>query len=479
LLTAGVGTPGLAEQGASRRDDMTGPTDTTDIAIIGAGNIGIAVAYYLVVRHGMTRVVLIEPGDPMALTSAQSGENYRNWWPHPVMTAYTDHAIDLLEELAQASGNRIHMNRRGYVLATRRNNPEDIIAELHHGYGEGAAGRIRIHANGASDAYQPAASADWRAAPDGVDVLMDRSLIRAHFPSLAPEVATILHIRRAGDISGQQLGQFMLEAIRAAGGRVRGARVSGIQGPAPFTLSLEDGNGASTLRADRVVNAAGPFFAKVAAMLGEELPVTCVYQQKIAFEDREGAIPRDLPFTIDLDGQELAWTDDERAELASDPEMAALLRPMPGGIHRRPEGGEGGRWIKLGWAYNALPSDPAGEPPSDPNFPDVVIRAASRLSPALHTYLGRLPRGARHYGGYYAMTPENWPLIGPMRTPGAFMAGALSGFGSMAATATGALCAAWIAGAAQPDYAASFTLGRYNDEALMAELRASASKGVL
>ena len=49
---------------------MATGTDTTDIAIIGAGNIGIAVAYYLVIRHGLTRVVLLEPGDPMAMTSA-------------------------------------------------------------------------------------------------------------------------------------------------------------------------------------------------------------------------------------------------------------------------------------------------------------------------------------------------------------------------------------------------------------------------
>ena len=111
--------------------------------------------------------------------------------------------------------------------------------------------------------------------------------------------------------------------------------------------------------------------------------------------------------------------------MQSDPAGAALLGPMPGGIHRRPEGGDEGRSIKLGWAYNECPSDPAGEPPIDPNFPDVVLRAASRLSPALKCYLGRLPRGARHYGGYYTMTAENWPLIGPMRTPGAFMAGAL------------------------------------------------------
>ena len=457
---------------------MAAEADTTDVAIIGAGNVGIAVAYYLVVQHGVRRVVLLEAGDPMALTSAQSGENYRNWWPHPVMTAFTDHAIGLLEDIARASGNRIRMNRRGYVLATRQSQPDALIAELHHGYGAAAASQIRLH-QGAGGRYQPAASADWQAAPDGVDVLLDRALVHAQFPSLAPDVSTVVHIRRAGDISGQQLGQYMLEAIRTAGGQVRRARVAGITGQAPFTLHLEDGRGASALRADRLVNAAGPFFGPVAAMLGEHLPVTCVYQQKIAFEDRDAAIPRTLPFTIDLDGQELNWTEEEREELAADPQAATLLQPMPGGIHRRPEGGEGGRWIKLGWAYNTVASDPAGEPPADPNFPDVVLRAASRLSPALAGYVGRLPRGARHYGGYYAMTPENWPLIGPMRTPGAFMAGALSGFGTMAATAAGALCAAFVAGAVRPDYAAALTLGRYDDAPLMAALRDSASKGVL
>ena len=455
------------------------PNETTDVAVVGAGNVGIAIAYYLVTRHDVTNIVLVDPGDPMALTSAQSGENYRNWWPHPTMTAFTDHAIDLLEEIAEASDDRIAMNRRGYALVTRRSAPDDLVAELYRGYGEGGAGRIRLHDRGSAPSYTPAASADWRSAPDGVDVLTDHALIRAHFPSLAPDASTVLHIRRAGDISGQQLGQHMLEAVRAAGGRLRRAQVLSIENGPPFTLGLHTGAGTATLRADRVVNAAGPFFSAVAGLLGEALPLSYVYQQKIAFEDREGAIPRDMPFTIDLDAQELAWAAEEREALACEPDYAYLLRPLPGGVHRRPEGGDGGRWIKLGWAFNTTPGDPAGEPPLDPNFPDVVLRGASRLHPALRAYLGRLPRGARHYGGYYAMTPENWPLIGPMRTPGAFMAGALSGFGTMAATATGAVCAAWMAGAALPAYAKLLSLERYGDDALMAELRESASKGVL
>ena len=59
-----------------------------DVAIIGTGSVGIAVAYYLVRDHDVRRVALIDPLPPMSLTSAQSGENYRNWWPHRVMTAF-------------------------------------------------------------------------------------------------------------------------------------------------------------------------------------------------------------------------------------------------------------------------------------------------------------------------------------------------------------------------------------------------------
>ena len=89
-----------------------------DVAVIGTGNIGIAVAYYLIEHQETRNVVLIDPRDPMSLTSAQSGENYRNWWPHPVMTDFTNDSITLLEKIAAASGNRINMSRRGYALVT-------------------------------------------------------------------------------------------------------------------------------------------------------------------------------------------------------------------------------------------------------------------------------------------------------------------------------------------------------------------------
>jgi D-arginine dehydrogenase len=446
-----------------------------DVAVIGAGIVGIATAYYLFTAQGRRSVALIDPGQPMGLTSARSGDNYRNWWPHRVMTEFTDHSIGLMEEIARKSGDRLHMTRRGYALATRNDNPVRLVAELRAGYGAAASSLIRVHERGASS-YRPPLSAAWEEAPDGVDVLLDRALIRRTFPSFAPDIACVLHIRRAGDISGQQLGQYMLERIRAGGGKLLKACVTSIEKAAHFTLELGE---AGRLRAEIVVNAAGPYVADIAAMLGETLPVTTVLQQKMTFEDRESAVPRTMPFAIDLDGQQIDWSEEERTALAADPAHAWLAKAMPGGIHCRPDGGEAGRWIKLGWAYNREPSAPVDAPAFDPHFPEVVLRGASRLQPALKTYYGRLPRNAVHYGGYYTMTRENWPLLGPMRTEGAFVAGALSGFGTMAACASGALVAAAISGIPLPAYAKKLTLARYEDAALMAELAESESKGVL
>jgi glycine/D-amino acid oxidase-like deaminating enzyme len=449
--------------------------DAFDVAVIGAGNVGIAVAYYLAREHEVPSIALIDARDPMSLTSAQSGENYRNWWPHPAMTAFTNHSIALMEELDTASGGRLHMTRGGYALATRRENPLDLVADLHRGY-SATPGRIRVRES--ANGYEPPRRTPWQQAPDGVDVLLDRKLIRRTFPAYAHDIATVIHIRRAGSIDAQQMGSVMLEAIREQGGQLIRGDVKSIGAGSRFTLELATRSGTKKLKAQRLVNAAGPFIRDVAAMLGEDLPVECVYQQKIAFPDVERAVPRDLPFSIDLDGPTLAWSDEDREVLAADLSTRYLTEPMKGSIHCRPDGPVDGTWIKLGWAYNDKPTDPHGAAPADPNFPDIVVRGASRLNPALGKYIGRLPRGMRHYGGYYTQTAENWPLIGPMKTPGAFVVGALSGYGSMAACAAGALCAAAIAGKELPAYARNFGLDRYANAALMAEL-SQLAKGTL
>ena len=129
----------------------------------------------------------------------------------------------------------------------------------------------------------------------------------------------------------------------------------------------------------------------------------------------------------------------------------------------KPEGAERGSWVKLGWAYTTDPTTPRWEPELDERFPEVVLRGAARLNPALKVYYERLPRTASHYGGYYTMTKENWPLIGRAGPDGSYVVGALSEFGTMAACAAGYLAAALAAGAEVADYAGRLGLARYDD----------------
>ncbi|MCV0429851.1 MAG: FAD-dependent oxidoreductase, partial [Roseibium sp.] len=188
-----------------------------EVAVIGAGIIGISTAYFLSKNHGISKIVLIDRDQPMAYTSAQSGENYRNWWPHPTMVNFTNRGIDLLEEIALAGNNSINMNRRGYALVTRSSDIQDLLVELHKGLGESAESLLRFH-DGHNDAgYKPAHRPDWQDAPDGVDILSGQSLIQEHFPSYADDARNVIHIRRGGDISGQQLGMFMLEHLKEKG----------------------------------------------------------------------------------------------------------------------------------------------------------------------------------------------------------------------------------------------------------------------
>jgi glycine/D-amino acid oxidase-like deaminating enzyme len=452
--------------------------NTSSAVVIGTGIIGIATAYYLAKNHGLTQTTLIDREQPMAFTSAQSGDNYRNWWPHPAMVAFTNRSIDLLEEIARDSSNRINMNRRGYSLATRDANIDPLVSQLHDGLGDQAEALIRFHTGTISNTYAPFDKPDWDGVPDGVDIIQNQSLIQERFRGYDPEIQSIIHIRRGGDISGQQLGTYMLDYLKSVGVKRLTGDVKDISQKDGYRVEVDGPSGIQTVQADILVNAAGPFADQIAQLVGVALPVYNTFQQKIAFEDREAAIPRGLPFSIDLDGQQIDWALEEREMLLDDPDFAWLAQDMPGSIHCRPDGGDLGKWIKLGWACNERPETASNDLPLDDNFPDIVLRGATRLNPALKAYYGQLPRNMHHYGGWYTMTEENWPLIGAMGPPGAFMNCAMSGFGTMAACAAGELCAAIVADADLPAYAKGFSLDRYKDDDLMATLRA-ANKGVL
>ena len=128
--------------------------DAAKIVICGAGIAGIAAAYQLAVAHGAENVTLVEPGNPLSLTSDKSTEAYRNWWPGPdrAMTAFMNRSIDLIEAIARATNNRINLNRRGYVFATADRGKIEFLRTMAQSAETRGGGPARFH-DGPSSGY--------------------------------------------------------------------------------------------------------------------------------------------------------------------------------------------------------------------------------------------------------------------------------------------------------------------------------------
>jgi len=444
---------------------MTHPT--ADVIICGAGIAGIAVAYHLAVNHGLKNVVLVDERPPLTLTSDKSTECYRNWWPGPgdAMVSLMNRSIDLMEALAHQCGNRFNLNRRGYLYATAQPSRIEVFKQAAEESALLGAGPVRYH-TGQSDAlpYVPALPHGFEGQPIGADLITNRSLIRAHFPYLAQDTVAVIHARRCGWFSGQQLGMELLERAQAHGATLIQGRVQAVEVKKNQVTGVQIGqNGATqTLATREFVNAAGPFVPHVAQLLGVDLPIFSELHLKWHFNDQQGVMPREAPMTIWADRQRLNWSEDERQFLAESKDTGWLLDEFPAGAHTRPEGEGDSPMILLLWDYHTNRMEPRFPYPIDPQFPEIVLRGMSRVIPGLSSYLERMPK-PNIDGGYYTKTRENRPLIGPLPVQGAYVIGALSGFGLMAAMAAGELLAGHLTRSQLPSYAPTFALTRYDD----------------
>jgi glycine/D-amino acid oxidase-like deaminating enzyme len=433
-----------------------------NIVICGAGIAGVAAAWQLTL-HGAENVTIVEPGNPLSLTSDKSTEAYRNWWPGPdrAMTAFMDRSISLIEDLARATDNRINLNRRGYVFATADAGKIGFLHEMARKAEARGGGTARFHDTTAS-AYTPSPERGFDFALAGADVITDQSLIRKHFPYLAPETVALAHARRAGWLSAQQLGAVMLEAARERGARLLRGKVVGIDAGARVrAVEVErEGGGRETLEVTRVVLAAGPMQHELARMIGVDLPLYAERHHKVSFADTLSGVPRDAPMMIWLDAQHLPWSADERAALEEDEDARWLLGEFPAGVHGRPDGAHATLLLFNHHGEAVEPVFPLPEAP--PHYAEITLRAMSTMVPGLQAYAGK-PQRPYVDGGYYMRTRENRPLIGPVPVEGAYVSCGFSGFGVMASCASGELIARHISGGALPDYAPAFQLSRYQD----------------
>jgi glycine/D-amino acid oxidase-like deaminating enzyme len=457
--------------------------NTADVVVCGAGIAGISAAYHLSVRHGMKSVLVVDEGAPLSLTSDKSTECYRNFWPGPgdAMVSLMNRSIDIMEGLAHESGNVFHLSRRGYVYATA--NPDRIshfkrVAEESAALGSGP---LRYHTGQAGNPpYISWRESGFEDQPKGIDLILDQTMIRRYFPYLSKNIVAVIHARRCGWFSVQQLGMFMLGQAREHGAQLLEGRVEGVEiaGNKVQAVRIRRNGALNTISTGSFVNAAGPLFKEVGKMVGVELPVFSELHLKISFNDHLNEVPRNAPMLIWTDPISLPWSEEERMMLSDSEETKNLLEELPSGVHTRPEGAPPSSILLGLWPYHTPPVEPVFPFSIDPRYPEIVLRGLATMLPGMKAYVDRLPKSSVD-GGYYTKTRENRPLIGKLPVRGAYMIGALSGFGVMAACGAGDLLATHLTGSKLPHYASAFALERYEDPKYKKLLETWAESGQL
>lgn len=432
---------------------------TADIVICGAGITGVAAAHYLS-KAGVRNILLLDERAPLSFTSDRSTECYRNWWPDAEMLALMNCSIDLMEMLADESGNVFRMHRRGYLYVTADERKVTDLQNASHGISNLGAGPMRVHSSSALY-YQPSPSEGFHDQPTGADLLLGNELIRKYFPYLTEHAVAALHVRRAGWLSAQQLGMYLLETARRRGVRFESARVTGVDAENSSVKGVRLSSG-EQIHSPVFINAGGPYLKEVGKWLGVDLPVQTELHLKSTIKDSLGVVGRDAPLLIWTDPQSLPWEEEEREVLAEDDETRWLTEVFPAGIHTRPEGGEESQTILMLWDYQSRVMEPAWPPTMDEQYPEVALRGLAVMLPRMKEYFSRMPRPQLD-GGYYTRTRENRPLVGPMGVDGAYVTGAVSGYGIMSACGVGKLLATHVTGSELPSYAPAFALSRYDD----------------
>lgn len=395
--------------------------------------VGIAAAHQLAVRAGVSRIVLVDPREPLSLTSSKGTEAYRNYWPGPddAMARFMDRSIDLLEELDRDSRQVFELNRRGYVFLTADHAEAERLSTF-------AEATVDRHAH---------------AAPTTEFVGEPRAILH-RYPFITDRVRAMLHVRRAGFMNAAKLGQHLFERACASGIELIRDEVSSlvIENGRFVAATLASG---SRIDARAFVLAVGPLLPEWSDRLDLNVPIFNELHGKISFEDDDAVIARDAPVMI--------WND------------AVDLGPLgmfPPAVHFRPRGAHSILGI---WTYDTRIERPTFPPVFARDYGEIVMRGLAVMIPRLDNYV---LRGVKVIvdGGYYCKTPDNRPLIGPTSIEGVFVLGALSGYGIMGSQAAADLLATYILDHPRPDYAPAFHPGRFQDPAYQRVLATLDSK---
>ena len=347
------------------------------VAVVGGGIVGLASAYYLAERG-----VAVTVFERNALGSGSTGRangGIRTQFTSGVSVALSRESVAVWERFEETFGVDIDHRRIGYLFLARTAD---------------TAARFRENVATQNDLGVPSEYLDPAEAAERCPGLYaDRYVGATYGPT---DGFADPHLALRGFARG----------AAAAGATVEtGVAVTDVRTDDGAVAGVETDEGIR--EADYVVNAAGPWAARVGAMAGLDLPVSPRRRQLLVART-DPPVPADVPMTVDVDG----------------------------GAHFRPE--RDGAAV-VGGRFDA--ADPERDPDayrtsSDFDWAATALEAAADVA----DYFGPETEVIRGWAGLYAVTPDHHPIVEETR-PGFVNAVGFSGHGFMQAPATGRVVA--------------------------------------
>jgi sarcosine oxidase subunit beta len=359
-------------------------TVNATVAVIGGGVIGASIAYHLA-RLGLEDIVILDRAEsPGAGSTGRATGGFRAQFATPVNIQLSLFSREALLRFESETGVDPGFEQVGYLWLASSQQEMNALRSVQ---------RVQ-HAQGLLEARVLSAEQISDVNP----VIATDDLVGAAF---CPSDGYIrpLEILRGYLEAAERLGVHFLWGAECVGLQRsddnRITRIETTKGPVDI---------------DAVVNASGPWAAKIASMAGIELPVSPLRRQA-AFTAPCPAIPADMPMTI--------FT--------------------ASGFHLRARDGR----ALIAWPQPEQPGDP-GELRVDQDWIDKVNAMAKKHVPVLRDV--EVDRSLS-YAGLYEMSPDHHAMLG--RSPlcgNMYFANGSSGHGVMHSPAIGAIIADMITG---------------------------------
>ena len=376
---------------------------TADVIIIGGGVTGCSLAFHLA-GHGVRRALILERKFLGAGGTGHSVGIIRQLYPTAETTQMVTRSLAVFRNFGDAVGGQSGYVGCGVLIgvsATMRPALEKSLA-LQHSAG------VKAELLAPEDMARVEARID----PAGLGAVL-----------YEPESGY-------GDPSAVTAGYA--EAARRRGAAIeQGVEVTGILSEGGRVIGVATASG-DRIAAPVVVNAAGLWSPRVAALAGVELPII---------------IGRHPVFII------------ERGPAFGPAHMVYL--DLAGGAYVRPETG--------GLTLTGSLTDDETRHPMDPELlgGEVGFDEASEVLARTARALPRLAeaRFSQGYAGAFDITPDWMPILDESPLRGFFIAAGMSGHGFKLAPAVGELMAALITGAAPPVSPTPFRFDRFTGSA--------------